>query len=223
MILDLWKKLRASVGVLQAKQKQGMKFKTRSSEDLIDAVRGKANTLGILIYPTETSGQAFVVEDGTLASVNLRIIAQAVEDGSRIQIAGFGLGADSQDKAGGKAGTYAFKAALIQALLTAGSENAKALGVVDTDDSDTPIEGGVKPKTRAKAITSDVAETELRAATNEQAYRAVLTKIMQMQPGKQLELKPLIIETKARCVPTPAPPALAAAVAEKDRSVTSER
>lgn len=210
--------------MIQAKQKQGMKFKTRSSEDLIDAIRSKANSLGILIYPNEVVGQTFVVEDGTLAGVSLSIVAQAVEDGSRIKIAGFGLGADSQDKAGGKAGTYAFKAALIQALLAAGTENAKKLGVTDTDDSDTPIEGGVKPKTRAKAITTEAATEELDAATNEAEYRAVVTKVMQMQPAKQLELKAKILETKARCVPiNTSPVATIANDRAGDRSVTSER
>jgi ERF superfamily len=197
-ILELWKKLRVSVGVIQAKQKPGMRFKTRSSEDLIDAVRQKANSLGILIYPRESNGVGFVVEDGTLASVNLTIIAQAVEDGSSIQIAGFGLGADSQDKAGGKAGTYAFKAALIQALLAGGTENAKSLGVVDTDDSDAPIEGGVKPKTRAKAITVDDATVLFASVRTKEEYDAALKQATAMQPANQLLIRDAIKAAKAR-------------------------
>jgi hypothetical protein len=140
LVLGLWLQLRKRVGVVEAVQKKGMKFKTRSAEDLIDAVRPVANELGLLIYPTECKGSGFPVEDGTLAAVNLDIIVQAVEDGSAIKIAGFGLGADSQDKAGGKAGTYGFKQALLQGLLAAGAD--------DTDDTDTPIKGGVRAPIR---------------------------------------------------------------------------
>lgn len=124
--------------MLKAKQKAGVKFKVRSADELVDKLRPVANELGLLIYPVAAQGKGHVVDNGTLAEVNLTIRIQAVEDGSYIDIAGFGLGADNQDKAGGKAGTYAFKAALVQALLAGGAE--------DTDDSDTPIAGGVRPR-----------------------------------------------------------------------------
>jgi ERF superfamily len=140
--------LRKRVGIIDKKKKPGMRFETRSSEDLIDAMRGPCNELGLLIYPTECKGNGFPVEDGTLASVGLDVVVQSVEDGSAIKWAGFGLGADTQDKAGGKAGTYAFKAACLQGLLAAGAE--------DTDDTDTPIQGGVraKPLTPVKPVVT---------------------------------------------------------------------
>lgn len=148
-ILRLWAKLREEVGIIQARQKPGMKFKTRAADELIGKIRGPVNDLGIIIYPSSSAGsRGFPVDDGTLASVKLDIIVQAIEDGSRIKLSGFGLGADSQDKAGGKAGTYAFKQALLQGLL--------ANGLDDTDDSDTPIRGGVRrsqPKASSGSVT----------------------------------------------------------------------
>ena len=153
-ILELWLELRKRVGVVQAKQKPGMKFATRSNDDVINKVRAAANELGILIYPHHVDGNGFPVEDGTLATVKVDVFAQAVEDGSILQFAGFGLGADSQDKAGGKAGTYAFKQALLQAVL--------AQGTNDTDDTDTPIKGGVKkviPKSKDYGLVKTMFET----------------------------------------------------------------
>lgn len=148
--------LRKRVGIIDKKKKPGMRFETRSSEDLIDAMRGPCNELGLLIYPTECKGNGFPVEDGTLAAVGLDVVVQSVEDGSAIKWAGFGLGADSQDKAGGKAGTYAFKAACLQGLLAAGAE--------DTDDTDTPIHGGVRAKPALTTVKPMVTKESVKWA-----------------------------------------------------------
>lgn len=204
-ILGLWKKLRESVGVLQARTKEKVRFKVRSAEELIDKIRDKANELGILIYPSAegSSGTGFVVEEGTLATQNLVVVAQAVEDGSRLAFYGFGLGADDYDKAGGKAGTYAFKAALVQALLAGGKDNAKALGVVDTDDTDTPIEGGVKAKTKAKAITVEAATVLFASVRTKDEYDAAMKQVLAMQPANQLQIREAIKAAKARVADEP--------------------
>lgn len=197
-ILALWLELRKFVGVVAAKKKDGVKFKVRSAEDLIDKVREKANELGILIYPYAVQGKGHVVEDGTLAEQTLSVKVQAVEDGSILAFEGFGLGADNQDKAGGKAGTYAFKQALIQALLAGGKDNAKALGVADTDDSDAPIDGGVRPRTKKPAPSSDAARKALEAAQSDVDYRAAVVLVMQLPPDKQVGLKDTIVATQKR-------------------------
>ena len=127
-VLGLLNTLRSKVGVIKAKKKDGVKFKVRSAEDLADRLRAAATEVGLLIYPIGVMGKGYPVESGTLAEVNLTLRVQAVSDGSYIDIAGFGLGADSQDKAGGKAGTYAWKTALIQML--------RAGGAGDTDGTD---------------------------------------------------------------------------------------
>ena len=110
-ILKLWGDLRQKVGVIALKKKQGMKFETRAATDLYDQIRAAADELGILIYPHNGKGAGQVVaygddeKKGTLADVELTVVAQAIEDGSLLQFYGYGQGADQQDKAGGKAGT----------------------------------------------------------------------------------------------------------------------
>lgn len=145
--------VRKALGNLKAKKKDGVKFKVRSADELNDKLRPLCAEHGLLIYPSRADGSGFPVEDGTLASVNLTLRIQALSDGSYIDVCGFGLGADNQDKAGGKAGTYAWKAALIQTFLAGGAE--------DTDDTDTPITGGVKKKGTAVKVTIESVREDL--------------------------------------------------------------
>jgi ERF superfamily len=202
-ILALWAELRKAVGTVEAKKKEGVKFKVRSAEDLIDKVRGKANELGILIYPHTVSGKGHVVEDGTLAELNMVVAAQAVSDGSILTFEGFGLGADNQDKAGGKAGTYAFKAALIQALLAGGSKEAKALGVVDTDDSDSPIAGGVRAKGKSGPKVEEVV-LAFTTAGDGNGYKVAVGLLKQLSSDKQVAFdKQVIKDAQARLGITP--------------------
>lgn len=204
-ILELWNDLRKKVGTVEAKKKEGVKFKVRSAEDLIDKIRATANKLGILIYPRTVSGKGHVVEDGTLAELNMTVYAQAVEDGSILAFEGFGLGADNQDKAGGKAGTYAFKAALIQALLAGGSKDAKALGVADTDDSDSPIEGGVrKPTGKPKAPNVEDVHLAFQNAQDDAGYKSAVGLLKQLSGDKQVAFdKQVIKDAQARLGITP--------------------
>lgn len=191
-VLDLFLQLRKSVGIIEAVQKNGMKFKTRSAEDLIDAVRPEANKLGLLIYPTECKGQGFIVEDGTLAAVNIDIIVQAVEDGSCIKLSGFGLGSDSQDKAGGKAGTYGFKQALLQGLLAAGAD--------DTDDTDTPIKGGTRAKQSIKPIILvDAVRNALETATTSEEYSNAKQLLARLSAQEITQLYTIAKAAKERC------------------------
>lgn len=203
-VLDLIKQLRTQVGTLKAKEKQGVRFKVRSLDELVDRMRGPANDLGLLIYPYEViaSGQTIAgPEDkpervGTMAQATVKVRIQAIEDGSYVDIAGFGLGADNQDKAGGKAGSYAFKQALLQALLAGGSE--------DTDDTDTPIKGGVR-RAGAKARPSVEAVTAaFETATTPEEYAAAVELVKQLMPAAQLALRETVQAAKARTTPTPA-------------------
>lgn len=201
-ILGLWLQLRKQVGNVALKQKPGMKFKTRAATDTYDQVRAAADELGILIYPTEAKGEGKVIDSGTLCDVTLNIVCQAVSDGSSIVIAGYGLGADTQDKAGGKAGTYAFKQALIQACLAGGEKAPKKDRAItaDTDDEDEPIAGGVKPKSGKP--TADQVKAALTDAQNEEQYRAAVDLLKQVAPETQVALKSIAKEAKARCIPS---------------------
>lgn len=207
-ILQLWANLRTAVGVVKKKKKQGVKFDVLEATEVVDKVRAAANELGILIYPavgtdfatTGSLGKGHVVEDGTLAEASLVVVAQAVSDGSRLCFWGFGLGADTQDKAGGKAGTYAFKQALVQALLAGGKGGVK---VDDTDDTDTPIPGGVKPaKAKAARPSFDEVQLHLQMALDSKdpdAYRAARTELRQLKPEDILALKELAKQAKTAC------------------------
>lgn len=199
-ILQLWVDLRKAVGNIELKQKPGMKFKTRAATDTYDKIRAAADELGILIYPHEGKGEGKVVDSGTLADVELTIIAQAIEDGSCIAIYGYGQGADTQDKAGGKAGTYAFKQALIQACLAGGEKTPKKDRMPDTDDDDAPIPGGVKPA--AGKPTADSVKAALESAADEPAYRAAVEALKKLAPEAQVAMKPVAVAAKARCVTT---------------------
>lgn len=201
LILRKWFNIRQAVGNIELKQKTGMKFKTRASTDLYDKIRVAADTEQVLIYSASGESEGKVVDSGTLADVELTIICQAVEDGSYIELYGYGQGADTQDKAGGKAGTYAFKQALIQACLAGGEKTPKSQRIADTDDDDAPIPGGVKPKSSKPSQES--VKQALTDAQDEPSYRAAVELLKQVAPEAQVALKPVAVEAKARCVPAP--------------------
>jgi hypothetical protein len=185
--------LRKEVGNLKAKKKEGVKFKVRSAEDLNDKIRGVALDLGLLIYPVKAQGQAFVVEDGTMASVNLTLRIQAVSDQSYIDVESFGLGADNQDKAGGKANTYAWKSALIQTLLAGGAE--------DTDDTDTPIKGGVRAKTGKVKVTPADVQAALDKVTDQDGFNAALALARNLSMDEQKGIADSFKAARARITP----------------------
>lgn len=202
-ILRLWLQLRQLVGNVSLAQKAGMKFATRAATETYDKVREAADTLGVLIYPQEGVGKGQIIEGernpGTMADVQLNIVCQAVEDGSAICIFGYGQGADTQDKAGGKAGTYAFKQALIQALLAGGTKTPKKDRIPDTDDDDEPVPGGVR-KPSGKP-SPDAVKAAFEAANDEPAYRAALADLKKLAADQQVAMKPTAVAAKARCIP----------------------
>lgn len=192
-VLGKLAELRKRVGVLKGKKKEGVKFKVRSAEELNDRLRPLCDELGLLIFPVEATGAGFPVEDGTLASVNLTLRIVALSDGSFLDVKGFGLGADSQDKAGGKASTYAWKSILIQTLLAGGAE--------DTDDTDTPIKGGVRAKTAGKPSAASAKEA-VQSAQDQQAYDAAIALVRQLPAPAQLDLVDDIKAAKLRVAAT---------------------
>lgn len=207
-ILQLWREVIARTDSLPAREKPDgrggkLKFKVRDATELIDKLRALTNTLGIIIYPgTGTEGKGIVTDNGTLADVNMVLIAQAVEDGSLLAFAGYGQGADNQDKAGGKAMTYAHKAILIEAAMLGGSKTAKALGVKDTDDDDAPIKGGVRPKAEHGSL-KDLAK-RLGEVEDKDDYEALKPELLALTPEDQGKLKTEILAAKERAgIPLP--------------------
>jgi hypothetical protein len=186
------------VGTVPKETKKGMKFATLSSENVIDKVREAANKEGILVFPVATVGKAYPVDDGTLCDVNVTFRVQSIEDGSFITIAGYGEGADTQDKAGGKAGTYAMKAALVQALLAGGSKAKGGVKAPDTDDEDEPIPGGVKRTGKPKAMSKDDVAELFNRAQDRVEYLAAFAQVKLLDPAVQLALRPVIAEANTR-------------------------
>lgn len=133
-------KIRELVGTLEAEKKAGVPFKVKSSEALglklraaLDAtgcnarlVRVVAKALPTLpaVPPTDDFGG----EDAVFcaqATVTVRITAP---DGSYADFEGFGMGTASDDKAAGKAVTYAVKCAYVYGL------NLPGAAMPDADD-----------------------------------------------------------------------------------------
>lgn len=203
--------LRAGAGSLEKKTKQGVNFEVRSYEDAIDQVATLADELGLLIYPVESPGHGVSYEwtnkydkpqVGTLAEVTLTVRFQAIEDGSYVDMQAFGLGMDTQDKAGGKAGTYAFKQALIQGLLMGGSKNAKKLGVKDTDDEDGIAASGTR-KTRGKKLapSTDAAKAALASVTDKTTFDKAIVEVRHLPPDLQVTLRDEITAARAKLQP----------------------
>ena len=190
--------LRKAVGVLKAKKKDGVRFKVRSADELVDRIRPIANELGLLIYPVSANGTGEVVKDedgggGTYACVTVVTRVKALSDGTFFDVAGFGLGVDNQDKAGGKAGTYAMKTGLVQALLAGGAE--------DTDDTDTPLKGGSRKAALKAKPGFDSVKTAFEKAETEEQYRAAVPLLAGLTPDQQLAVRDTVIAAKARCLP----------------------
>jgi hypothetical protein len=126
------KKLRRIVGGLKAEEKDGVAFKVKSAATLMKRVRRGLDRLDLNLIPYTVDAKSLDVAKGTGAAVTTTFMIQDLEDGSFQLFAGYGQGADSQDKAGGKAFTYAWKAALVYLLSLPDSD------MPDTDDDDSP-------------------------------------------------------------------------------------
>lgn len=155
------KRLRGRVGGLKAVAKEGVKFKVKDAATLMRKVRSAADKLQINIVPKAVRGIPLDVKSGTAAAVEIVFELQDLEDGSVCHFAGYGVGADSQDKAGGKAFTYCWKSALIYALLLVDGD------MPDCDDDSEP--GGKKGLQRGP--------NEVSPADNEATVRALETRI----------------------------------------------
>lgn len=132
--------LRKEVNHITAKRQPGVPFPVRGAKDLAQKLAEALMRLDLLapvvhqeivlmdtdpamVGTNKSGGPRF----STLAHVKatVRMIA---EDGSYIDMVGSGHGADGDDKAGGKASTYAWKDAILKGLTIPDAEMA------DTDD-----------------------------------------------------------------------------------------
>lgn len=150
--------LRKAIGGLQAKkQANGPQFAVKSAKDLGIKLRDALDETGLVCFVVGQQGGNLEVEKGTAAYVQT-LIRVGAPDGSYVDFAGSGHGADRDDKAGGKASTYAWKDALVKGL------NLPDAEMVDTDDEvgNSPVRKQATPLPSKEEV-----EESLRTATAE--------------------------------------------------------
>lgn len=199
-IAEYLPKLRELIGGLKAEVKKGgPKFAIKSSKDLMDKLRAGLDELGMVDFVVELSGGNIplvpVVDgdgdvvggEGTLAFL-LAKVRLGCPDGSYVDYCGAGHGADQQDKAGGKASTYAWKDAHIKGLTLPDDD------MVDTDDEEKPIKSGVRQggakkssvgEAKSKRPTKADVEAAINDATNIDELKAAKEKAKQLSADEQ--------------------------------------
>lgn len=144
--------LRKSIGGLKAVKKAGVPYKTKDAALLMEKLRKGLDDLNLTAcvidqevnhYPQVTDETGDIT---TCVHVTATIRIEA-EDGSYRDMVGSGHGFSSDDKAGGKASTYAWKDALIKGLCLPDAD------MVDADDESKPLK--VAPKKTAVQAWSE--------------------------------------------------------------------
>lgn len=145
--------LRKRVGGLAAKQRQGVMYKVKDARELMEKLRDAGDELGMPMVGAVVDSTSYdvagfetwnnkankmVPQLVTHTTVTVRFMSN---DGSYVDFKGSGHGSSNDDKAGGKASTYAWKDAVVKGLSLPDKD------MKDTDDESTPMErGATKPK-----------------------------------------------------------------------------
>lgn len=164
--------LRRAVGFLAAKKVQGgPMFPVRGAKELTQKLAQALNDLDLVAPVIEQKVSFLDVSNipGNLTASGKPVFRTLVHvvatvrllapDGSFVDMVGSGHGGDTDDKAGGKASTYAWKDAILKGLTIPDAE------MVDTDDdpSPAPVSGGGKPAP-VRASKPDAAPSAIAAA-----------------------------------------------------------
>jgi hypothetical protein len=138
--------LRKAVGGLKAEQRQGVAYKVKDASVLMDKIREAGDELGMVMMGAPVNSVSYDVPGFEVYNKNAgKLVPQLVvhttvtvrfmaSDGSYVDFVGSGHGSSNDDKAGGKASTYAWKDAIIKALSLPNAD------LVDTDDEQVPME-----------------------------------------------------------------------------------
>jgi hypothetical protein len=165
------KALRSKIGGLKAEKKTGVSFQIKSAKDLMIKLRPALDELDMNCYPVAMTGQSVPVDKGTMADVTC-VYRFVSSDGSYVDMAGFGQGVDSQDKAGGKAITYAWKALNIY------GNSLPDKDMVDADDDEKPTK-----EAAISRITPETARAALGALTEPGQFAAWKAKYLATLPA----------------------------------------
>lgn len=128
-------KLRKMVGGLQARKVNGVPYAVKSARELDVKLREAADKLdmvmaGSVVYSSINPEPS---DKGTKVHVTVTVRFMS-DDGSYLDFMGVGSGQATDDKAGGKAFTYAHKVAVCKGCMLPDAE------MVDTDDESIPAE-----------------------------------------------------------------------------------
>lgn len=177
--------LRREVGGLKAEvQRGGPRFAIKSSKELMGKLRDALDKLGLVDFVCSMTGGNIPLgddTDGTLAFL-MATVRIGAPDGSFAELVGAGHGADQQDKAAGKASTYAWKDAHVKGL------DLPDADMVDTDDDERPLPGGLRQK-RLTVSKADV-ELAIERATNLGELQAAGQLARGLSPDERVQVQP---------------------------------
>lgn len=134
--------LRKKIGLLVAAKKQGVPYKVKSADDLMEKLRGALDDLDMVapVVAQEITHLPHISGENKYGDATTTIVTHVkatvrlgCADGSFVDLVGSGHGTSEDDKAGGKASTYAWKDALLK------GESVPGQGMVDTDDESKPL------------------------------------------------------------------------------------
>lgn len=172
-------KLRHSIGGLQAKKAAGgPMFPIKNAKELMIKLRAGLDELNMTSWVSDIDvGDIPMAPDksgkvGSGCLVKSKVVV-ASDDGSFVVFTGVGHGFDRDDKAAGKASTYAWKDALIKGL------NLPDAEMKDTDDeSDIPVTPKANPAAgQVAALLAEVNAAATLAQVEALAQRAKDLKI----------------------------------------------
>lgn len=187
--------LRRKLGGLRAKeQKGGPRFPIKSSKELMEKLRTAVDELGLVVAVTEQEIHPVQTESGTCCYVRCTV-AVIAEDGSTVHFSGVGGGMDRDDKAAGKASTYAWKDALLKGLSIPDKE------MVDADDEEgqgKEVRPGAPKRSGAGGKDPEAAAlAAIQSAESVEALEALKELLKRMPPDAQARLSPAYAARRA--------------------------
>ena len=144
--------LRRHIGGLKSERKPGVPYKVKAASALMERLRAGLDALNLTaeVADQEIHHYAQVADDDGNITTCVHVTSTVritAEDGTYRDLLGSGHGFSSDDKAGGKASTYAWKDALVKGLALPDSD------MVDSDDEAKPLKVG-KPTALVAWITA---------------------------------------------------------------------
>lgn len=195
------KALRRKVGALESKRaSNGPSFPVKSSKELFMKLQPALDELNLYITPIDLAittidpnnvpptDKGKVVRSACTVKGTYRLVA---EDGSYAEFCGAGGGLDADDKAIGKATTYAYKDAVLKFLCVPEKD------MIDTDDEEDVGSVPVKKDADGSAFLFVKVKQAIDGATNLVELAAAAKRAKELPHAEQMELSKLYLQRKA--------------------------